>query len=257
MSEWKPRISRRDFFKWSRDHALELSATAVASGTTAALLLYETKRSNVSEPKPNSLPDKLPENLQPFVPSVEIGKQTDAETFKMIVEELFTFSNEVDAGHMRAVGKIPQTDRWAWARSIPFQKEDQDQNLLEFRWGFRTTAQLGIFIPDLTAREITIGKFKYELGIPFTSLKEILINPKEFIENLKNSRVINFNAGEIPRQFWPAPPDPEKKSPLIIVKPIELSPNQLAFSLEEIVDCFNSRLAIQKRTPQIDPNKSV
>ena len=194
------RISRRDAL---------IVFTAMLGAGSIGFLSYDGRQANIAPLQTNSLPEMPPENLLPFILTTEIAEEIDSDTFKTVTEELFSFSNKVDAGWAMAVDKTPQTDQLAWKRSIPFQL-NSDQNLLHLRWGYRTGAQLGTFILDSSAREIALGRFNSRLGIPFTSLKGILLNPKDFIDNLVNSKVVSFTADQSPRLFLPPAPGIEK-----------------------------------------------
>lgn len=256
------RFSRRELFgrgfKWAKDNALELAATTVAGSAITTLLAYELTDRRVEPDVPvrtiTSPPEMPPENLQPFVPSVEIGEQIDSGTFETITEELFSYSNKVDAGWARGLDTNQQTDQLAWKRSIPFQK-DHGHNMLHLRWGYRTGTQLGTFILDSSAREIALGRFNSKLGIPFTSLKGILLNPKDFIDNLVNSKVVNFTKDQSPMLFWPPPPGIKELSSETVIEPQELSPVELAAFLSQTIESFNARISVQEEIPKIIPSR--
>ena len=129
--------------------------------------------------------------------------------------------------------------------------------MLHLRWGCRTGAQLGTFILDSSAREIVLGRFNSRLGIPFTSLKGILLNPKDFVDNLVNSKVVNFTEDQPPRLFWPPPPGIEKLSSETVLEPQELSPTELSAFLKQAIESFNARIPIQEEIPKIELGKLV
>ena len=246
MPDREPRrISRRD--------ALIVFTTTLGAGLIG-FLSRDGRQANIASLQTNTLPEMPLENLQPFIPPVEINEQLDTETFKTLTEELFSFSNKVDAGWASGLDTTPQTDQLAWKRTIPFQI-NSDQNLLHLRWGYRTGAQLGTFILDSSAREIVLGRFNSRLGIPFTSLRGALLDPKDFIDNLVNSRVVNFTADQPPRLYWPPPPGMENMSSETVLEPQELSPTELATFLKHAIESFNARIPVQEKIPKIIPSR--
>lgn len=246
MPDREPRMSRRDLG----------AITILSVGIGILYFAIKSEKSVYLKPNTNELPEMPPENLQPFIPSAEIAEEIDSDTFETITEELFSFSNKVDAGWASGLDTTPQTGLLAWKRSIPFQI-NSNPNLLHLRWGYRTGAQLGTFVLDSSAREIVLGRFNSRLGIPFTSLKGILLNPKDFIDNLVNSRVVNFTKDQPPRLFWPPPSGIEKMSSETVIDPQELSPVELAAFLRQAIESFNARIPIQEEIPKIELGKLV
>jgi len=147
----------------------------------------------------------------------------------------------------------------AWLRLIPFQREGEEQNELHLRWGYRSSAQLGTFILDPSAREIAIGRFEYGFGVPFLSLREFFTDPenfpKDFIENLEDSKVVNFTNNELPNFFWPAPTKITREASANEVQPVELSAHWLSAFLKQAIESFNARIPIQEKIPRIIPSR--
>ena len=251
MPDREPRrISRRESFG---------ALTILTVGIGILYYAIKSEKSVYLIPNTNQLPEMPPENLQPFVPSAEIGEQIDSETFKALTQELFDFATQVDAGKPYAKGKILQTDQMAWLRLIPFQREGEEQNELHLRWGYRSSAQLGTFILDPSAREIAIGRFEYGFGVPFLSLREFFTDPenfpKDFIENLEDSKVVNFTNNELPNFFWPAPTKITREASANEVQPVELSAHWLSAFLKQAIESFNARIPIQEKIPRIIPSR--
>src|SRR3990167_7240105 len=246
MPDREPRrISRRESFG---------ALTILTVGIGILYYAIKSEKSVYLIPNTNQLPEMPPENLHPFIPSTEIAEEIDPNTFKSITEELFAFANDVDAGNAYSVDLGTQTDHPTWKRSIPFQR-NSNHNMLHLRCGYRTGTQLGTFVLDSSAREIAIGRFNSDLGIPFTSIKGSLLDPKDFIDNLVNSRVVNFAAYQSPSLFWPPPPGIEKLSSETVLEPQELSPVKLAAFLKQAIESFNARIPVQEKIPRIIPSR--
>ena len=256
MIEQQPKIiSRRTSLRWLRDHAFALAVTGVAGGAIGSLVIYQDKQPAATSDRSLTLPELPPENLQPFIPPVDINEQLDIETFKTLTEELFAFANQVDAGNVYSVDTGHQTDHLTWKRIITFQ-EDDVTNQLHLRHGYKTLTKVGAApLPDSSAREIALGRFNSRLGIPFTSLIGALLDPKDFIDNLVNSRVVNFTADQPPRLYWPPPPGMEKMSSETVLEPQELSPTELAAFLKQAIESFNARIPVQEKIPKIIPSR--
>lgn len=231
MKEWLPQFFRK--VKSRRD------ILVVGSSVVAASIIAYLSESHLSENSQDIKPQKPPakptevEKRLDFAPSVEIGQKIDSETFKQLTTELIDFANEIDTGV-----KLPyHGNRDAWVRLIPFQKEGLKWGQIRLRWGIIQTSRPDSYKFDLAAKEI--GLYFQKDG-----------------EEEPHLTIVGFTNEMEPTQFQPAP---VVNTELGIVRPIPLSPSQMADFLHQTINFFNSRLEVggKDKNFDVDPGKVI
>ena len=181
----------------------------IGSGLALGGIVFARSKFTNREPKNIRGEKQSLDRNTPFVPSIEIGEEIDAQSFKQIVNELFEFANKVDAGRLSNLVEFQDAEQKSWIRSIPFENEDINWGEIYFLSGYISRKNLD---PPLLRNQ---------------SAREITLNYKNKDQGQPKLVTVNFTDRQEPMRYNPPP--------------TALSPYEMTNFLTDVVESFNRR----------------